>query len=136
VSELKADGQTIEDHIDEFAATFGAYASSQISLRVSDLADIPRIMTRLRTDQPDTVGSLEVSSIDDFSDGFATFPPSDILRIWLQDGSRIIVRPSGTEPKLKVYIDASSKEGSAAERRASADAVVADLDAGMRALVA
>jgi phosphomannomutase len=136
VSELKAGGQTIEDHIDEFAATFGAYASSQISLRVSDLADIPRIMTRLRTDQPDTVGSLEVSSIDDFSDGFATFPPSDILRIWLQDGSRIIVRPSGTEPKLKVYIDASSKEGSAAERRAAADAVVADLDAGMRALVA
>jgi phosphomannomutase len=136
VSELKAAGQSLEHHIDEFAATFGAFASSQISLRVDDLADIPRIMERLRTNQPDTVGSLAVASIDDFSDGFGTFPPSDILRIWLADGSRVIVRPSGTEPKLKVYIDATSKEGSAAERRAAADATVADLDAGMRALVA
>lgn len=135
-SELKAAGKSVEDHIDEFASSFRAFASSQISLRVSDLSDIPRIMNRLRQNPPSAVGSLAVASMDDFSDGFGVFPPSDILRIWLEDGSRVIVRPSGTEPKLKVYIDASSNDGTASERRAAAEAVVADLDAGMRELVA
>jgi phosphomannomutase len=135
-TELKAAGKTINDHLDDFAAKFGAFSSSQISLRVKDLADIPRIMADLRKQVPANVGSIEVNSIDDFIEGFGKFPPSDILRIWLDGGARIIVRPSGTEPKLKVYIDASSTlAGTAAERRAAADAVVAELDAGMRALI-
>ena len=93
-------------------------------------------MARLRENPPAKVGSLTVASIDDFSDGFEQFPPGDILRIWLADGSRVIVRPSGTEPKLKVYIDASNALGTATERRAAAEAVVADLESGMRALLA
>jgi phosphomannomutase len=135
VGELKAAGKTISDHLDDFAAKFGAYSSSQISLRVKDLSDIPRIMAELRMNIPAAVGAIEVDSIDDFVEGFGKFPPSDILRFWLDGGSRIIVRPSGTEPKLKVYIDASASEGTASERRAAADAVVAELDAGMRALI-
>ena len=134
-AELKAEGKTLDDHAADFATKFGAYASSQISLRVTDLSDIPRIMSALRNQPPASIGSLTVESIDDFSQGFGKFPPSDILRIWLDDGSRVIVRPSGTEPKLKVYIDASSTEGDAAERRAAADATVAELDAGMRDLI-
>ena len=134
-AELKAEGKTLDDHAADFATKFGAYASSQISLRVTDLSDIPRIMSALRDQPPASIGSLTVESIDDFSQGFGKFPPSDILRIWLDDGSRVIVRPSGTEPKLKVYIDASSTDGDAAERRAAADATVAELDAGMRDLI-
>jgi phosphomannomutase len=76
-----------------------------------------------------------VSQVDDFIRGFGVFPPSDILRFWMDTGARIIVRPSGTEPKVKVYIDASSTDGSAAERRAAADAQVATLTEGMRALI-
>ena len=136
VAELKAAGQTVTDHLAAFAEKFGAYASSQISLRVTELSEIPRIMAALRQSPPADVGDVRVESIDDFSAGFGSFPPSNILRIWLLGGARIIVRPSGTEPQLKVYIDASSTTGSAAERQAAAEGMVQTLDAGMRTLIA
>jgi phosphomannomutase len=141
VAELKAAGKTLADHLDEFALRFGAFASSQISLRVSDLAEIPRLMARLRSTPPTAIGDVAVTSIDDFllpanEGGFGDFGSNDILRIWTADGSRIIVRPSGTEPKLKAYIDASSTDGTASERVDAAAAKVAALDAGMRSLLA
>ncbi|CAN5208354.1 phospho-sugar mutase [soil metagenome] len=136
VSELKAAGKTIDDHLDDFAAEFGAYASGQISLRVDDLGEIGRMMAKLRANPPASIGALPVESIDDFIEGFEQFGPSDILRIHLVEGARVIVRPSGTEPKLKVYLDASSTDGGPRERQAAAAAVVAALDAGMRALLA
>ena len=136
VTALKAAGTSIQDHQRAFDDKFGAYASSQISIRVSDLSDIPRIMDTLRNDRPRAIGSIDVLSVDDFTAGFGGFPPSDILRFHLDGKGRIIVRPSGTEPKLKVYIDASSTNGDAANRRAEADATVAELDRAMRALLA
>jgi len=136
VTALKAAGTSIQDHQRAFDDKFGAYASSQISIRVSDLSDIPRIMDALRNDRPRAIGSIDVLSVDDFTAGFGGFPPSDILRFHLDGKGRIIVRPSGTEPKLKVYIDASSTNGDAANRRAEADATVAELDRAMRALLA
>jgi phosphomannomutase len=136
VSELAERGLTLAEHELAFAEKFGAFASSQISLRVDDLGDIARLMARLRDQPPAAVGSIRVDHIDDFSGGFGSFPPGDILRLVLDGGARIIVRPSGTEPKLKVYIDASSTDGTAQERRARAASVVAELDAAMRDLLA
>jgi phosphomannomutase len=78
---------------------------------------------------------VRVDQVDDFIGGFGVFPPGDILRFWMRGGARVIVRPSGTEPKVKVYIDASSEQGSVDERRAAAHAEVAALEAGMRALI-
>ena len=135
VSELKAAGRTVDDRFDEFAERFGAFASAQVSLRFDDLTQITGTMARLRGDLPSAIGSIAVASIDDFADGFEGFPAGDILRLHLADGSRVIVRPSGTEPKLKVYIDASSVAGTAAERRAAAEATVVELEAGMRSLL-
>ncbi|RQP12620.1 MAG: phospho-sugar mutase [Microbacteriaceae bacterium] len=134
-SELKAAGQSFAEHRAAFADRFGAFASGQISVRVADLARIPELMARLRAEPPREVGGIRVEQIDDFADGFGPFPPSDILRFHLEGGSRVIVRPSGTEPKLKCYLDARSDEGTASERQAAADAALAALDAGMRALL-
>jgi len=134
-TELHAAGSSLAEHLVAFDAEFGAYASSQISIRVDDLARITELTTRLRQSPPSAVGSHRVDRIDDFRDGFGEFPAGDVLRLWTTDGSRVIVRPSGTEPKLKVYVDASSTEGDAASRRAVAEAAVADLDAGMRELL-
>ena len=135
-AELKAAGRTIADHLDEFVERFGCFDSSQISLRVTDLSRIGEIMARLRAEPPASVGGIRVERIEDLSHGFGALPPSDVLRILLEDGGRVMVRPSGTEPKLKVYIDAVGAEGTVAERRAAASAAVAALEAGMRELTA
>ena len=134
-AELKAAGSSVVEHELAFADKFGAYASSQISLRVTDLADIPVLMKRLRDAPPSSVGGIRVESIDDFAEGWGDFPAGDILRFWFEGKARVIVRPSGTEPKLKVYVDASSTTGSAAERIAAAQATVDTLDAAMRELL-
>jgi phosphomannomutase len=135
VAELKTAGKTLLDHRADFAARFGAFESAQISTRVTDLGDIPVMMNRLRSHPPTAIGGVAVRQIDDFTDGFAGLPAGDILRIWLEDGSRVIVRPSGTEPKVKTYIDASSDVGTAAERRSHARAAVDRLAAGVAEFV-
>lgn len=135
-AELKAEGRTIADHLDELVERFGCFASSQVSIRVTDLSRIGEIMARLRASPPSSVGGIRVERIEDLADGFGALPPSDVLRILLDGGARVMVRPSGTEPKLKVYIDAVGHEGSVAERRAAASAAVAALEAGMRELTA
>jgi phosphomannomutase len=134
-SELRAAGETLETHLDHFALEFGAFASAQISIRVADLDEIPRTMARLRADPPTDVGGILVEGVDDYLLGVDGFPANDILRLRLTGGGRVIVRPSGTEPKLKCYLDASSAQGSASERRAAAAATVEKLEAGMRDLL-
>ena len=133
-NELAASGRTIADHLDAFAERFGYFASDQIALRVTDLSRIEEIMAALRSTPPSRHGHVVVDHIDDLRDGFGALPPSDVLRIVLADGSRVMVRPSGTEPKLKIYIDASSDEGDLAARTATATARVAALADAMQAL--
>jgi len=133
---LAAEGRTISDQLDAFARRFGYFASDQISLRVTDLSQIQSIMSSLRARPPATLGDVTVTQIDDLRDGFGALPPSDVLRILLDDGSRVMVRPSGTEPKLKIYIDASSDEGTVDERRTTATARIEALAAAMRELTA
>jgi phosphomannomutase len=133
---LKRDGRTIADHLDAFVERFGCYASGQISIRVTDLSRIDAVMADLRRHPPAVLGSHRVDRIEDLADGFGGLPPSDVLRIVLDGGSRVMVRPSGTEPKLKIYIDAVSAEGTVAERRSAASAAVAELEAALRDLVA
>jgi phosphomannomutase len=106
-----------------------------MSIRVEDLSDIPHIMARLRENPPAKMGDVAVEKIDDFANGFGSFPPSDILRMHLADGSRVIVRPSGTEPKVKVYLDSSSDQGTAAQRIAAAQLAVDNLEESVKELL-
>jgi len=132
---LHTEGRTIADRLDEFTQRFGAYASDQISIRVTELERIGRVMAGLRAQPPAVLGEVAVSHIDDLRDGSADLPPSDVLRIVLEDGSRVMVRPSGTEPKLKIYIDAFDDAApNVAGRRSAAQARVAALGAAMRTL--
>ncbi|WP_448809321.1 phospho-sugar mutase [Agromyces bauzanensis] len=134
-AELKARGTSVADHLDEFVERFGCFASAQISLRVTDLSRIGEIMASLRARPPAEIDGIRVERIEDLTHGFGALPPSDVLRIVLEGGGRVMVRPSGTEPKLKVYIDAVGAEGTVAERRAAASDAVARLEAGMRELI-
>jgi phosphomannomutase len=135
-SGLAARGLTLDDQLDAFSLRFGQFASGQIAVRVTDLSEITRVMARLRAEPPAEIGGIRVSSIDDLLGGDGALPASDVLRIHLDDGSRVMVRPSGTEPKLKVYIDTQSSDGSLEERRAAAAEALSRLETGVRALIA
>ncbi|TSD09090.1 phospho-sugar mutase [Curtobacterium sp. KBS0715] len=127
--ELAASGSTIADHLEAFAAEFGAFASGQVATRVDDLSRIGEIMASLRATPPTSLGGLSVQTVTDYADGVAGFPPSDILRYDLSGAARVIVRPSGTEPKVKVYID------TVADTPAEAQRLVDALAAAVRPLV-
>ncbi|MBB4686223.1 phospho-sugar mutase [Amycolatopsis jiangsuensis] len=93
---LKAEGRTASDVLDDIARRHGVYLTDQVSLRVTDLAVRGRLMTRLRTSPPATLGGVPVTLED-------LLPDADVLRLH-GDGVRVVVRPSGTEPKLKTYL--------------------------------
>ncbi|WFR66566.1 phospho-sugar mutase [Curtobacterium flaccumfaciens] len=126
---LAASGSTIADHLEAFAAEFGAFASGQVATRVDDLSRIGSIMASLRSSPPASLGGVDVLTTTDHLDGVEGFPPSDILRYDLAGDARVIVRPSGTEPKVKVYID------TVASTPAEAQALVDALAAAVRPLV-
>ncbi|WP_150306964.1 phospho-sugar mutase [Planctomonas psychrotolerans] len=132
---LKAQGRSIDSYDREFAERFGYFASDQISVRMTDLADIPRVMERLRAAPPKRIGSIPVERVDDLLHGFGDLPPSDVLRFWLAGDARVIIRPSGTEPKVKVYIDAQSTDGTAEQRKNAAKAVVTELSVNVHRLI-
>lgn len=131
--ELNEQGKTVADHLADFAATFGAFASTQISIRVNNLAEIPTISGRFRTSPPAELAGRAVTAVDDFADGFENFPPTDLIRLTIDGGSRVIVRPSGTEPKLKIYIDAAVTDGD--NRTGRVAEVVAALEADLRRFI-
>jgi phosphomannomutase len=101
----KARGRSLVDVLDDLALTHGLHATDQLSVRVTDLAEIATAMQRLRSASPTMLGGLAVESVDDLAQGDGGLPPTDGLRYRLADGARVIVRPSGTEPKLKCYLE-------------------------------
>ena len=101
----KAAGRYLTDRLDDLAREHGVHATDAFSIRVEDLSIIGRIMERLRADPPASVAGVEVSRLDDLAEGDGGLPSTEGLRWYLTDASRIIVRPSGTEPKLKVYLE-------------------------------
>ncbi len=104
-AEAKAAGRTLLDLLDDIAIAHGLHATDQLSVRVTDLSLIAAAMERLRTQPPTTLGGAEVTAADDLTQGSADLPPTDGLRYRTADGSRVVVRPSGTEPKLKCYLE-------------------------------
>ncbi|WP_307785406.1 phospho-sugar mutase [Microbacterium hibisci] len=130
VSEARERGATLADLLVEFDQQFGSFASDQVSVRVDDVSQISDLMAALRSRHPESVGNVAVERVDDLLGGFGDLPPGDVLRLWLVDGSRVIVRPSGTEPKLKLYLDVrgDDRDDAVVRIRALAD--------GARALLA
>ncbi|MFE2988279.1 phospho-sugar mutase [Streptomyces sp. NPDC059262] len=107
-STLKEQGRTLLDALDDLAVAHGLHATDQLSVRVDDLAIITKAMAALREAPPAELAGLRVARAEDLTQGTTTLPPTDGLRYTL-DGeyrARVIVRPSGTEPKLKCYLEA------------------------------
>ncbi|WP_328438848.1 phospho-sugar mutase [Streptomyces sp. NBC_00444] len=103
-SELKEQGRTLLDLLDDLAVEHGLHATDQLSVRVEDLSVIADAMRRLREQPPTELAGLAITEAEDLTRGTDKLPPTDGLRYTL-DGARVVVRPSGTEPKLKCYLE-------------------------------
>ncbi|MFF7156547.1 phospho-sugar mutase [Streptomyces sp. NPDC008139] len=134
---LKQHSRTLTDLLDDIALDHGLHATDQLSARVADLSLIADAMARLRDRPPAALAGLAVTSADDLAEGSEQLPPTDGLRYHLAgagtvESARVVVRPSGTEPKLKCYLEVVVPVASAADlgaARRTADEVMAALKA-------
>lgn len=131
VREAKAQHLTVWQLLDQASELFGHFASRQIVIRLSSHRRVRDLSDRIRSAPPALLGGSEIIDMKDLLTPGLAAVPANVLTYRLADGSRVMVRPSGTEPKLKVYIDSCANEGAVAERRETAaralDAIEADL---------
>jgi phosphomannomutase len=104
-TDLARDGLTLSDLLNEVWSRHGFHGTEQISIRVSDMSSIARLLNSLRQSPPREIAGRAVKSIDDLAAPQDGLPPTDGVRIWLDGDIRVIVRPSGTEAKMKCYIE-------------------------------
>jgi phosphomannomutase len=130
---LRSEGRGLSDALDDIARGYGLHATGQLSVRVEDLSLIDEVMRALRTSPPTILGGRTVEAVEDLADGIGGLPPTDGLRFLLDAGARVIVRPSGTEPKIKCYLEVivPASDGDVDSARAIAagalEAIKADL---------
>ncbi len=127
-TQLAVEGKSLESHLVALGEMFGYFATGQISIRVTDLSVIDQIMSKLRNNPPTEIDGV-AANFTDLKIGSATLGSTDGLRFDLADGRRVIVRPSGTEPKLKCYLQAVS------ESKLQAESSLAALNQAMQALL-
>jgi len=127
---LRSELCTLQDRLDEIALEFGVYATGQLSLRVDDLAEIAEAMATVRSHPPAALLDEPVTSFEDLH------PEADVVTV--RTGSaRVVVRPSGTEPKLKAYLEVVEQipDGDVLAARARAAASLAALRTEAAALL-
>ena len=118
VAVYKAQGFTLWDKLDELSAEFGHYAQLPISVRLS--SDSPLTAASLVStvlDSPPVVKSTEVVEVHNMNDGYLGLSPTAGVVVFYSDETRVIVRPSGTEPKVKIYIEVIEPSGDAEAAR-------------------
>jgi phosphomannomutase len=122
---LRSEGRTLVDRLDDLAREHGLFATDQLSARVPHLAMIEQTMNRLRSRPPQSLGGLPVVQVEDLAEGTADLPPTDGLRYRLAERARVVVRPSGTEPKVKCYLEVVVPVGRDADGGVDAARIVA-----------
>lgn len=125
-------GMTLADAIDALYERFGCYVHSQQSLAFSGAAAMTQmasVMQRLRSNPPSSIGAFPVAALTDYLTDPTGLPRSDVLAFSLTGSASVVVRPSGTEPKLKLYLSAK------ASTRADADAQLYALEDACRTLL-
>lgn len=131
----KGRGSDVWGLLEEASERFGHFSSSQITLRLESMAAASELAAKIRTAPPTAFGVRAVTAAKDLLEPGLAEVPSNVLRYDLADGSRVMIRPSGTEPKLKIYLDTSSQKGKASKRRAAAERALAGLEEDVRAFL-
>ena len=133
VAALNAESRTVFDVLDELALRHGVHATRQVSVRLPTPELIASAVDGLRADPPRDLGGVPVEAIIDLAHGADGLPPTDGILLRLP-GARVIVRPSGTEPKVKCYLEVVRPVDGAglAIAREEADATLDRLAAAVR----
>ena len=118
-SRLKSEGSSIEAELDRIRNRDGYFATAPLSFRLDDVSLIATAMAKLRENPPATLAGSPVAEVHDLSAGYDGLPPTDGILLLSESNSRVIVRPSGTEPKLKCYLEVVADPS---ELQAAADA--------------
>lgn len=119
---LRAEGRSLLSRLDDLAEAYGVHLTDQITVRLDHPCALSQIMRSLRGSPPSELGGTRVERFDDLLEGLDSLPPTDAVRYCLSDGSRVVVRPSGTELKLKAYlevVETVGDEGAATARAAA-----------------
>jgi phosphomannomutase len=124
-SALASQGYTLGDQLEKLMERYGYFATGQISIRVTDLTVISNLMKKLRTSPPAQIAGVD-AAFEDMNQSSGSLPATDAVRFKLADGRAVIVRPSGTEPKLKCYLQAVS------DNEALSEKLLAELEEAMR----
>lgn len=137
---LKAESRTLWDVLDELARTYGLHASDQVSVKVSDLSQVTHVMSALRTTPPAAFGGMDVERVIDLSKSETGLPPTDGVIFMLKatdeiSKARVIVRPSGTEPKIKCYLEVVCSNNNLDEARKVATSTLEKLAADAQPLL-
>jgi len=137
-SQLKAAGRSLADALDDLARAYGVYLTRQVSARFAEVSLIPQTMAALLASPPASLAGAAVVSAEDMGTGLDGLPPTSGLRLMTDSGTRVIIRPSGTEPKVKAYLEVieplrAGQDLAAARARASAamDLLEADVRAAV-----
>lgn len=112
-TDLNADGKTLLALLDEIWLRHGYHGTEQISVRVKDMGHIATLLASLRANPPSHIAGRAVLSVDDLMKPKDALPPTDGLRLWLEGDIRVIIRPSGTEAKVKCYVEVITRQGAA-----------------------
>ena len=113
-ADLKREGKTIAQLLNEIWKKYGFHGTRQISVRTQSISDIDKVMGKLRNNLPTQLSQFKVTQVDDLERPKDGLPPTNGVRIWLDEKYRVIVRPSGTEPKIKCYIEVVTNQVSEA----------------------
>ena len=124
--ELKSQGSSISQYLKKIREKYGFHKTIQISIRVADLHNISRVLNAIRAAVPSEIAGYKVERFDDLLNPSGDLPPTDGVRFYLEEGIRVIIRPSGTEPKVKCYIEVV-RHGDTPEDHAAAEAIIAKL---------
>ena len=119
ISYLKQNNNSVTGILNEIYQEFGVHLTKQLSFRFASVSEAIKITQKLISDSPTKIGEFNVEKVENMNDGIDGLPPTSGIRLTTKNG-RIIVRPSGTEPKLKCYLEVITKPGNPQTNQASA----------------